>query len=107
MIVTTQLCGRCGSEQVRKNGSSGGRAKYQCKACGFQGSLEPAAPARAARYAQVEKLLVERNSQRSIVRLTGVSRMTVAKLIKKSAVAVPVPAAAAPEEGPTPGMGGA
>ncbi|WP_449405229.1 transposase-like zinc-binding domain-containing protein [Hymenobacter armeniacus] len=55
MIVTTQLCRRCSSEQVRKNGSTGGRAKYQCKACGFQGTLHPAAPARAARYAQVEK----------------------------------------------------
>ncbi|SHL41393.1 IS1 family transposase [Hymenobacter psychrotolerans] len=85
MIVTTQLCGRCSSEQVRKNGSTGGRAKYQCKACGFQGTLQPAGPARAARYAQVEKLLAERNSQRSIVRVTGVSRMTVAKLAKKSA----------------------
>jgi len=45
----------------------------------------PAAAERSARYAQVEKLLVERNSQRSIVRTAGVSRMTVAKLAKKSA----------------------
>jgi hypothetical protein len=32
----------------------------------------------------VEKLLVERNSQRSIVRATGVSRMTVANQAKKA-----------------------
>ena len=41
-------------------------------------------PGRAVRYAQVDKLLVERNSQRSIVRATGVSRTTVAKLVKKA-----------------------
>lgn len=68
-----------------QNGSSGGRAKYQCTRCGHQGYFQPAAPALAARYAQVEKLLVERVSQRGIVRLTGVSHMTVAKLAKKSA----------------------
>lgn len=107
MIFTTQLCGRCGSEQVRKNGSTGGRAKYQCKACGFQGTLHPVAPARAARYAQVEKLLAERNSQRSIVRVTGVSRMTVAKLAKKSAAAGPALAPAAAETGAAPAVGGA
>ena len=43
----------------------------------------PAAAERAARYAQVGKLLAERNSQRSIVRVTAVSRMTVTKLAKK------------------------
>ena len=101
----TQLCGRCASDQVRKNGSSGGRAKYQCKACAYQGYLHSAAPARAARYAQVEKLLVERNSQRSIVRATGVSRMTVAKLAKKSAAAKPAPAASAAKKSATKTVG--
>ena len=100
MIVTTQLCGRCASEQVRKNGG-GGRAKYQCKACAYQGYLHPAGPARAARYAQVEKLLAERDSQRSIVRATGVARMTVAKLAKKSAAAKPALASLAAEKSPT------
>ena len=52
--------------------------------------MHPAGPARAARYTQVEKLLVERNSQRSIVRATGVSRMTVAKLVKKAVQAAPL-----------------
>ena len=107
MIVTAQLCARCGSDQVRKNGSSGGRAKYQCKACTYQGYLHPAGPARAARYAQVEKLLVERNSQRSIVRATGVSRMSVAKLAKKSAAGPAAHAPLAAEKGPTKAVGGA
>ena len=106
MILTSRLCGRCASDQVRKNGSSGGRAKYQCKACTYQGYLHPAGPARAARYAQVEKLLVERNSQRSIVRATGVSRMTVAKLAKKSGASRPAPAAPAAEKGATQALGG-
>ena len=53
MITTIYLCGRCSSEQVRKNGSSDGRAKYQCTACGYQGYLQPAGSAQAARYAGV------------------------------------------------------
>jgi hypothetical protein len=36
----------------------------------------------------VEKRLVERVSQRTIVRLTGVARMTVAKLAKKAQATV-------------------
>jgi len=52
----------------------------------------PAAAERAARYAQVEKLLAERNSQHSIVRVTGMTRMTVAKLAKKAQQAsLPLP----------------
>ena len=85
MVSTHHTCGRCASPRIRKNGSSSGRAKYQCTACHHQGYFQPAAIARAVRYAQVEKLLVERVAQRAIVRLTGVSRMTVAKLAKKSA----------------------
>jgi len=108
MLTTIQihLCGRCSSEQVRKNGRNGGRAKYQCTACAYQGYLQPAAPARAARHAQGEKLLAERNSQRSIVRATGVSRMSVAKRAKKSGASGPAAAAPAAEESPAPAMGG-
>jgi hypothetical protein len=54
----------------------------------------------------VEKLLVERNSQRSIVRATGVARMTVAKLAKKSAGGEPAFAPSAAEKGSAPGVGG-
>ena len=31
------------NEQSRRNGHSGGRAKYRCKACGHQGYFQPAA----------------------------------------------------------------
>lgn len=84
MIQTTLSCGRCGSTALRKNGHSKGKAKYRCTACRHQAVFEPAAPRKAAQYAQVEKLLIERVSQRAIVRATGVARMTVAKLAKKS-----------------------
>lgn len=86
MVTEIKVCGKCRSEEIRKNGHSGGRAKYHCRACDHQGCFAPAAPARVARYAQVEALPTERVSQRAIVRLTGVARMTVAKLAKKKPV---------------------
>lgn len=99
MIQTTLLCAKCGSAALRKNGHSKGKAKYLCTACRHQAVFEPAAPRKATQYAQVEKLLLERNSQRSIVRATGVARMTVAKLAKKSAGQLPVAAQAQPSPG--------
>ena len=105
MVFTQHLCAACGSEHIRRNGSAAGHAKYQCKACGHQARFVPAAVAKAAQYAQVEQLLVERNSQRSIVRATGVARVTVAKLLKKSAGRVPAPAAPAPQKGPKKALG--
>ena len=84
IISKHYVCAKCGSGHLRRNGSSQGHAKYQCKACGNQARFAPAAAARAGRYAQVEKLLVEGNSQRSIVRATGVARMTLARLIEES-----------------------
>ena len=95
MVYIQYFCAKCGSEHIRRNGSSQGHAKYQCKACNFQGRFMPAAVAKAVKYEQVEHLLVERNSQRSIVRTTGVARMTIANLIKKSGGRLAPPAAAA------------
>lgn len=43
----------------------------------------PAAVAKAAQYGQVDALLVESNSRRSIVRATGVSCVSIAKRIRK------------------------
>ena len=88
---TLLSCGKCGSTALRKNGHSKGKAKYLCTACHHQAVFQPAAPVRAARYAQVEQLLLERVSQRAIVRLTGVARMRVAKLAKKARTARPTP----------------
>jgi transposase-like protein len=89
MVTTQHTCARCSSEHIRRNGHSGGHARYPCKACGYQARFVPATLERTARYAQVAKLLAERNSQRSIVRVTGVARMTVAKRAKKSAAGEP------------------
>jgi transposase-like protein len=83
MVQTPLTCGKCGSSALRKNGSRKGQPKYQCTACRHQALLQ---------YAQVAALLVERVSQRAIVRLTGVSRPTIVKLAKKSA-GHPAPAA--------------
>ena len=88
MVSTQHTCAKCGSEQIIRNGHSGGHARYQCKDCGHRARFVPAAAEWAVRYAQVEKLLAERNSQRnsqrSIVRATGVSRRTIAGRQKKS-----------------------
>jgi transposase-like protein len=84
MVFTQHLCAHCGSEQIMRNGSKGGRAKYKCKACLRQGYFEPASVRKALLMAQVDALLLERNSQRSIARVTGIARMTIAKHLKKS-----------------------
>jgi hypothetical protein len=55
-----------------------------------QGLFVPAAGRRAAQSAQVNALLVERNSQRSIAGTTGVASMTIAKRLKKAAVPSPL-----------------
>jgi transposase-like protein len=85
MVYTQPFCAQCGSDQIRRNGHRQGHARYQCKVCRYQARFEPAAVAKAAQYEQVNTRLGERNSQRSIVRATGVARMTVAKSVKKSA----------------------
>lgn len=82
--IHTHSCRRCGSQALHRNGSVKGKAKYHCTTCGYHGYFTSALEQRQARYAQVEKLLSERLSQRAIVRATGVSRMTVAKILKKS-----------------------
>ncbi len=55
----------------------------RCKDCQHYGTISEVAQQRAQRYQQVEKLLLERTSLRGIQRVTGVSRPTLSKLIKK------------------------
>ena len=107
MVYTQHFCAKCGSDQIRRNGQSRGHARYQCKACRYQARFVPAAVAKAAQYALVDRLLGERNSQRSIVRATGVARMRVAKLIKKSPGQQPPVAAFAPKKEAEKALGGA
>ena len=89
MIYTQHFCAKCGNAAIGRNGSNKGQPKYQCTACRYQGLFGPAAARKTAQYAQVDALLSERNSQCSIVRLTGVARMTITKRIKKATLPSP------------------
>lgn len=62
MVTNQHTCAKCGSEQIHRNGHSGGHARYRCNGCGHQARFVPTAAERAARYSQVEKLLAEHNS---------------------------------------------
>ncbi|MBX3080071.1 MAG: hypothetical protein KF716_00465 [Anaerolineae bacterium] len=77
-------CKKCGSANVKKNGrTAAGRQKYHCKACGVHTTTDEAARERAAQEALMEQLHLERVSQRGIARLTGMSRSTIIKRLKK------------------------
>ena len=78
-------CRRCGSVNVRKNGrTTTGQQQFHCKDCNAYGPLDTKEQERAHKRATVEKLHLERLSQRAIARTTGRSRMTVAAILKKS-----------------------
>jgi transposase-like protein len=83
MIAIT--CRRCGTTHLRKNGrTASGQQKFHCKACNFYGTLDTKEQEREQRRATVEKLQRERLSQRAIARTVGMSRNTVATILKKS-----------------------
>lgn len=76
-------CRRCDSVNLRKNGHTpSGQQKFHCKDCHAYGTLDTNEQERAHKQATVEKLHWERLSQRAIARTTGMSRMTVAALLK-------------------------
>ena len=78
-------CRRCGSVNLRKNGRTPpGQQKFHCKDCNAYGTLDTKEQERQAKRATVEKLHLERLSQRAIAHTTGMSRMTVAAILKKS-----------------------
>jgi transposase-like protein len=78
-------CRRCGSTQLRRNGrTASGQQKFHCKGCNFYSTLDTKDHERAQRLATVEKLQRERLSQRAIARTVGMSRNTVATILKKS-----------------------
>lgn len=106
MVYTKHFCAKCASGQIRHNCSSGGRAKYPCKACGHQGYFQPAAVEKVRQCVQVDQVLLERVSLRSIMRLAGVARNTIAKRMNKSAATGPVAAVSAVEKGPEKAVGG-
>ena len=82
MIALT--CRRCGSTDIRKNGhTKQGRQKMQCNICNFHSTIDTKMEERAKKMADVERLHHERVSQRGIARVTGVSRSTIIKWLKK------------------------
>ena len=107
MIYTQHFCAKCGSGYVRRNGSKNGQPKYQCTACRCQGLFVPAAVRKAAQCAQVDALLRARNSQRSTARLTSVTRVTIAKRLKKSGGSLAAPSAPPLSQRPAQAVGSA
>ena len=78
-------CPKCGSPELRKNGrTSTGQQKYHCKACHRYGTLDTYEAERERQRHLVEQLHTERVSQRGIARITGLSRTTIIKWLKKS-----------------------
>jgi transposase-like protein len=70
---------------MRKNGHTpSGQQKFHCKDCNAYGTLDTKDQEREQRRTTVEKLRLERLSQRAIARTTGLSRMTVASILKKN-----------------------
>ena len=82
--MITITCRHCDSPNIIKNGrTKSGQQKYHCKTCSFYGTLDTKEKERAEQRHLVEKLHHERVSQRGIARITGLSRNTIIKLLKK------------------------
>ncbi len=84
-------CPRCGSDHVVKNGHiHNGKAKFACKDCRRQFVENPQQrliPAETK--ALIDKLLLERLSQRGIARATGVSLRWLQDYVNAKYAAVP------------------
>jgi transposase-like protein len=77
-------CRKCGSENIKKNGKTyTGKQKFHCKDCKFYGTLDTKDSEIKEKERLIEKLLLERVSQRAISRITGISLNTVVKIVKK------------------------
>src|SRR5262245_26869850 len=83
MIAVT--CRHCGSTNLHKNGhTKSGQQKFHCKDCNFYGRLDTKEYERRHQQQTGEQLHQERLSQRAIARITGMSRNTIAALVKKA-----------------------
>jgi insertion element IS1 protein InsB len=75
-------CRRCGSTDIRKNGRTAtGHQNMHGKECDFYSTLDIQQSQANEHYRQVERLSLERLSQRAMARNTGLSRMTVAAIL--------------------------
>jgi predicted XRE-type DNA-binding protein len=95
-------CKKCVSTTIVKNGRTAtGQQQYHCRACGVYTVTDDRARERAITMELVEKLHRERVSQRGIARVTGVSRPTIIRWLRKKVLrpigATILPTATRPE----------
>lgn len=83
--TVTHRCRNCGSEDIVKNGKNRyGSQQFKCKDCGKQAVLNPSVGYSEAKKEEILSAYKERPSMRGIERIYGVSRLTLAKWLKKS-----------------------
>ena len=85
--VTTILCKFCGSDDVIRSGKTdSGNQRYKCRACFRTFSIAAKTPRLQdpAFVATVLAAYQERASMRGVARIFGISRNTLADLLKKS-----------------------
>lgn len=87
MIPNT--CRKWGSDAIRKKGRNKyGQQKYHGKSGNFYGTVQTKQAEREYKRFLVEKLPRERVAQRARARITGMSRSTIIKLLKKKAKSI-------------------
>ena len=78
-IAKTCNCRKCGSDNLVRNGHDyKGSQKFECYACGFQGTLELVQEYPLERKLEILRAYQERQSMRGIERTFGVIRKTLA-----------------------------
>ena len=86
MLSKKICCGKCGSENIVKNGYNSVRnPKYKCKDCGFGGVFQTKRLSEETKE-QIIKAAQERSSARGLGRIYGISHTTVLNYIKKSRI---------------------
>ena len=85
MIVKIEVCTKCGSSNIVKNGKRAtGQQKFHCHDCQAWGTLNPSVKYSEERKAEILRAYEERPSMRGIQRTFGVHRNTLAAWLKKS-----------------------
>jgi len=85
--MITINCRICGSANIKKNGhTKSGQQKYHCHGCNFYGTLYTKENDKVAKRKLIEKLHLERVSQRGISRIAKVSRKTISDILKKKSL---------------------
>lgn len=97
MVVRVHKCKGCNSDSLVLNGKNrSGSQTYKCNSCKSFSVLQSVKKTAHVDKDAVERSFLERNSQRAIARVFGISHSTVANWIKKKpshcqALKVPYP----------------